>query len=69
MLASVPAVKEFFQGITKDLTKSNDDHEQIRKVAIVPRDLTEDELAKGEPKRSAVIKTFSNLVDSIYEKK
>jgi len=68
-ISSNPAVKEFFQGITKDLTKSNDDHEQIRKLAIIPRDLTEDELAKGEPKRGAVIKTFSSLVDSIYEKK
>lgn len=67
-LASVPAVKEFFQSITKDLTKNNDEHEQIRKVAIVPRDLTEDELAKGEPKRAQVIKTFSDLVDSIYKK-
>ena len=68
-LTSNPAVKEFFQGITKDLTKSNDDHEQVRKIAIIPRDLTEDELAKGEPKRGSVLKTFSGLVDSIYEKK
>ncbi|MFN8612096.1 MAG: AMP-binding protein [Vulcanimicrobiota bacterium] len=67
-LASIPAVKEFFQGITKELTKNNDDHEQVRKVAIVPRDLTEDELAKGEPKRAQVIKTFGDLVDSIYKK-
>lgn len=69
MLASVPAVKEFFQSITKDLTKSNDDHEQIRKVAIVPRELAEDELAKGEPKRGPLLKEFAGLVDSIYEKK
>lgn len=69
LLSSNPQVKEFFQGITKEITKNNDDHEQVRKVAIVPRDLTEDELAKGEPKRAQVIKTFSSLVDSIYEKK
>lgn len=68
-LASDPGVKEFLQAQTKELTKHLDQHEQVWKVAVVPRELNEDELAKGEPKRNVVLKEFADLVDSIYEKK
>ncbi len=67
-LAKNPKVIDFLQGLTKELTKDNDSHEQIRKLAIIPRELTEDELAKGEPKRQVLLKTFADLVDGIYKK-
>ncbi len=67
-LASNPAVKAFFQSVTKELTKHLDQHEQIWKVAIAPRELREDELAKGEPKRNAVLKSFAEQIESIYVK-
>lgn len=67
-LADNPVVKKFFSDATKELTKNLDQHEQVWKVALLPRDLHEDELAKGEPKRNVILKTFADRVDSIYAK-
>ena len=67
-MAKNPAVKDFLAGETKRLTAENDRHEQIWKIGVVGRELTEEELAKGEPKRPVMLKNFADLVDSIYEK-
>ncbi len=66
-MATNPAVKEFLQSQSKELTSGNDRHEQVWKLAVIPRELQEHELAKGEPKRHAILEEFGPLVDSIYE--
>lgn len=67
-LAADPAVTELLQKEARSLTSHLDKHEQIWKVAVLPRDFHEDELAKGEPKRPSVLKTFAAQIDSIYSK-
>lgn len=68
-MAANPAVKEFVQSQTKELTQDNDKHEQVRKVALLPRELKEEELAKGQPKRPVLLETFGDLVEGVYIKK
>lgn len=68
-MAKNPAVKDFLQSETRRLTADNDRHEQIWKIGVIGRDLKEEEMAKGEPKRPVLLKNFAGLVDSIYIKK
>lgn len=68
-MAGNPAVKEFLQTETKAKTSENDGHEQVWKIAIVDRELSDADLAKGEPKRPVLVAEYHDAIEAIYEKK